>query len=92
MKPNTLIQVINKINHNKAFQFFIILVIVFSALLIGAKTYDIDPKYITLLGYVDQAITYLFLFEITVRFVSEGHSLAFFKKGSFVGVDRVWPP
>jgi len=81
MKPNTLIQAINKINHNKAFQFFIILVIVFSALLIGAKTYDIDPKYITLLGYVDQAITYLFLFEITVRFVSEGHSLAFFKKG-----------
>lgn len=81
MKPNTLIQSINIINHNKAFQFFIILVIVFSALLIGAKTYDIDPKYITFLGYVDQAITYLFLFEITVRFISEGHSLAFFKKG-----------
>lgn len=81
MKPNTLIQSINKINHNKAFQFFIIVVIVLSALLIGAKTYDIDPKYITLLGYVDQAITYLFLFEITVRFISEGHSLAFFKKG-----------
>ena len=70
MKPNTLIQSINIINHNKAFQFFIILVIVFSALLIGAKTYDIDPKYITFLGYVDQAITYLFLFEITVRFIS----------------------
>jgi len=80
MQPNSLIQNINNINNNKLFQFFIITVIVISALMIGAKTYDIDPKYITLLGYVDKAITYLFLFEIVVRFIAEGHSFAFFKK------------
>lgn len=79
-KAKVLINTINQINSNKLFQFFIIAVIVISALLIGAKTYDIDPKYITMLGYVDTAITYLFLFEIIVRFIAEGHSLAFFKK------------
>ena len=69
------------INGNKIFQFFIITVIILSALLIGAKTYDIDPTYLTILTYLDVAITYLFLFEIIVRFIAEGHNLSFFKKG-----------
>lgn len=77
----SVINVINQINSNKLFQFFIIAVIVISALLIGAKTYDIDPAYISILNYLDAAITYLFLFEIIVRFIAEGHSLSFFKKG-----------
>ena len=69
------------INENKFFQFFIITVIILSALLIGAKTYDIDPTYLTILEALDVAITYLFLFEIVVRFIAEGHSWRFFKKG-----------
>ncbi len=81
MKAKSLVQIINDVNNNKVFQFFIIAVIVVSALMVGVKTYDIDPKYITLLGYLDTAITLLFLFEIVVRFIAEGHSLAFFKKG-----------
>ncbi|WP_299879663.1 ion transporter [uncultured Cocleimonas sp.] len=81
MKAKTIVQIINEFNNNRIFQFFIIAVIVVSALMIGAKTYDIDPQYITLLGYLDTAITLLFLFEIVVRFIAEGHSLAFFKKG-----------
>ena len=81
MKAKSIVQVINEFNNNRVFQFFIIAVIVVSALMIGAKTYDIDPKYITLLGYLDTAITLLFLFEIVVRFIAEGHSFAFFKKG-----------
>ncbi len=81
MKAKSIVQVINEFNNNRVFQFFIIAVIVVSALMIGAKTYDIDPKYITMLGYLDTAITLLFLFEIVVRFIAEGHSFAFFKKG-----------
>jgi len=77
----TALKIINRINNNKLFQFFIIAVIVLSALLIGAKTYDIDPAYVSILNYLDVAITYLFLFEIIVRFIAEGHSLSFFKKG-----------
>ncbi len=69
------------INENKFFQFFIITVIILSALLIGVKTYDIDPTYLRILEFLDVAITYLFLFEIIVRFIAQGHNLSFFKKG-----------
>ena len=69
------------INENKFFQFFIIIVIILSALLIGAKTYEIDPTYLRILDFLDVAITYLFLFEIVVRFIAEGNSWRFFKKG-----------
>lgn len=72
---------LDTLNSNKLFQFTIIAFILLSALMVGVKTYDIDPFYIQLVGYVDVAITYLFLFEIIVRFVAQGHSLAFFKKG-----------
>ena len=81
MQAKSLKSILNSINSNKFFQLFIISVIIFSALLIGAKTYDIDPEYLKLITYLDLAITYLFLIEIIVRFIAEGHSLAFFKKG-----------
>lgn len=72
---------LNSLNNNKLFQLLIISVIIISALLIGVKTYDIDPAYIRFLIYADNAITILFLIEIIVRFIADGHSLAFFKKG-----------
>ena len=81
MQAKSLKIFLNSINSNKFFQLFIISVIIFSALLIGAKTYDINPEYFKLITYLDLAITYLFLFEIIVRFIAEGHSLVFFKKG-----------
>jgi len=81
MQPKTIKNYLFSINENKFFQFFIITVIILSALLIGAKTYDIDPTYLTILTYLDIAITYLFLFEIVIRFIAEGHNWSFFKKG-----------
>ncbi len=81
MQPKTIKDFLFSINENKFFQFFIITVIILSALLIGAKTYDIDPTYLTILAYLDIAITYLFLFEIVIRFIAEGHNWRFFKKG-----------
>ncbi len=80
MKVGSLKQTLNRINNNKIFQFTIIVVIIISALMIGVKTYDIDPSIVRALQYIDIGITYLFLFEIIVRFIAEGHSLAFFKK------------
>ncbi len=81
MQVSSLKNILNSVNNNKVFQLFIVAVIIISALMIGLKTYDVDPAIIQLLTYVDIAITYLFLFEIIVRFIAEGHSLAFFKKG-----------
>lgn len=80
MSFNAIVKLLNELNNNKFFQFFIISVIIFSALVIGVKTYDVDPFYLRIIEVVDIAITYLFLFEITVRFIAEGHSLKFFKK------------
>ena len=81
MQARDLKNSLNILHNNSIFQFFIIGVIIFSALMIGIKTYDVDPFYLTIVTYIDVAITYLFLFEITVRFIAEGHSLSFFKKG-----------
>ena len=80
MRVSRLKTGLNLLNNNKFFQFLIISVIIFSALMIGLKTYDIDPDYLVFIKYIDIAITYLFLFEIIVRFIAEGHSLSFFKK------------
>jgi len=81
MSIKTLKLSLDRLNSNKLFQFTIIGFILLSALLVGLKTYEIDPFYLHLLHYIDTAITFLFLFEIIVRFIAEGHSLSFFKKG-----------
>ena len=80
MQVSHLKTYLNALNNNKFFQLMIVAVIIFSALMIGLKTYDIDPSYLQIITFVDIAITYLFLFEIIVRFIAEGHSLSFFKK------------
>lgn len=81
MQTNIIKNCLFSINENKFFQFFIISVIILSALLIGVKTYDVDPTYLAILESLDLLITYLFLFEIVVRFIAEGHTWRFFKKG-----------
>ena len=63
MPFNAIVKFLNELNNNKFFQFFIISVIIFSALVIGVKTYDIDPFYLRIIEVVDIAITYLFLFD-----------------------------
>ena len=80
MQASNIKTFLNKLNNNKLFQLLIISVIIFSALMIGLKTYDINPNYLKFITFVDLAITYLFLFEIIVRFIAEGHSFSFFKK------------
>ena len=80
MQLLTITRGLQRLNENRLFQFLIISVIIFSALMIGLKTYDIDPSYLEIIKAVDIAITYLFLFEIIVRFVAEGASFSFFKK------------
>lgn len=70
-----------KIRSNKAFEIFVISIIVFSALVIGAKTYDIPENVLTVVGWLDHFITLVFLFEIVIRFLGEEHKRDFFKHG-----------
>lgn len=69
------------LRENRLFETFVIFVIVFSALLIGAKTYAIPASTLALLHVLDWFITLFFLVEILVRMIAEGSLRAFFRRG-----------
>jgi voltage-gated sodium channel len=69
------------IRNNRLFEAFVIAVIILSALVIGAKTYDIDLRYRTALAVFDEAVTLFFLAEIAVRMAAEGSVWRFFRHG-----------
>ena len=68
------------VKQNRLFEFFVITVIIISALEIGAKTYDLSPTSLLVTKYLDVFITLFFLFEITVRFVSEENKKDLYKR------------
>ena len=69
------------IRSNKIFETFVISIIILSALLIGAKTYHIDPRVFQVLEILDSAITIIFLIEILIRIAAEKRLIDFFKSG-----------
>jgi len=63
---------------HRAFEAFVIAVIIISALLVGAKTYDISPTAQYLITLLDWAITFIFVAEITIRFIGDEQKSRFF--------------
>ncbi|MEQ3697423.1 MAG: ion transporter [Pseudomonadales bacterium] len=70
-----------RLRSNKAFELFVVAVIIFSALVIGARTYELSPGLVRAITILDWAVTFIFLFEITVRFLGEPDKKRFFLKG-----------
>jgi len=70
-----------RIRSNSAFELFIVGIIIFSALVIGAKTYNISPTMLRIIGWLDILITAIFLTELIIRFIGEEHKERFFTKG-----------
>ena len=70
-----------RLQQNKVFELSVIFIIVFSALITGAKTYEVNPHINTVIYWLDTFITVFFLFEITIRLVAEPKTSDFFKKG-----------
>ena len=66
---------------NKAFELFVVAIIIFSALVIGVKTYEIPDSVHKVVKVLDWLITFIFLAEIMVRFIGEEHKKDFFKSG-----------
>ena len=66
---------------NKLFEAFVIGVIIFSAVVIGIKTYDIPPALSQAVSVLDWLITLIFLVEITIRFLGDTDKKRFFTKG-----------
>lgn len=72
---------LQKIRDNKVFEIFVISVILFSSVMIGAKTYNLSELSLKILWGLDYAITIFFLIEIIIRIAAEKNVLNFFKKG-----------
>ena len=70
-----------QLRSNKLFETFIIVIIITSALLVGAKTYEISPFILSAIGWLDFGVTVIFVIEITVRFLGEENKRNFFKQG-----------
>lgn len=69
------------LRNNKLFELFVVAVIILSALLIGAKTYEIPGPVLGVITYLDWLITLIFLFELFVRFIAEEEKRRFFHHG-----------
>ncbi len=69
------------VDNSKLFQAFVIIVIVVSALSIGAHTYDLPSWMESSLHVLDMGITVFFAIEIIIRYLSSKGAKAFFSKG-----------
>ncbi len=81
MQLSKLQVVSEKLRSNKIFEGFVVLVIIVSALVIGAKTYEIPGSTLSLIKVLDWLITLIFLAEISIRFLAEENKKRFFKSG-----------
>lgn len=79
MNASTLQAKFIRIRSNKLFETFVVSVIVFSALLVGAKTYDMSGLAYKLTHLLDWFISAFFLIEISIRFLAEPRKRDFFK-------------
>ncbi|MFT2089581.1 ion transporter [Paraglaciecola sp. 2405UD69-4] len=79
MKASTLQDKFIRIRSNKLFEIFVVTVIVFSALLVGAKTYEMSNTMQKVTLFLDWFISAFFLTEIAIRFLAEPRKRDFFK-------------
>ncbi|WP_257274373.1 MULTISPECIES: ion transporter [unclassified Endozoicomonas] len=81
MKNSDLQARFNAIRSNKIFELFVVSIIIFSALVIGAKTYNLPTYLESTISVLDVGITLFFLVEILIRFFGEENKKNFFKSG-----------
>jgi len=79
MQASALQNKFERIRANKWFEIFVVSVIVVSALLVGAKTYELPNGMASVTVFLDWFISAFFLTEITIRFLAEKRKMHFFK-------------
>ncbi|RUO35843.1 ion transporter [Aliidiomarina sanyensis] len=70
-----------RIRSNKVFETIVIAIIIFSALVIGAKTYEETTRFSQIMDWLDYAVTIFFVIEIAIRMAAEPRLKNFFKSG-----------
>lgn len=79
MQASELQNKFERIRANKWFEAFVISVIVISALLVGAKTYELPSAMASVTLFLDWFISAFFLTELTIRFLAEKRKRHFFR-------------
>lgn len=74
-------QRLQSIAQNRLFEWTAVSVIIASALMLGAKTFELSPRTQGLLEVADWAITIFFVFEIGLRFLATPEKKRFFTNG-----------
>lgn len=74
-------KLLDKIKSHPLFQTSVTVVIIFSSLLVGVSTYDVDETILRILFFSDWFVTIFFVVEILIRFFSEERKKDFFKDG-----------
>jgi voltage-gated sodium channel len=69
------------VDSSKVFQGIVIVVILLSALLIGAKTHSLSPNAMSILLMLDIAVTVFFTLELSIRYLADPQKKKFFKNG-----------
>ncbi|MBT3309679.1 MAG: ion transporter [Gammaproteobacteria bacterium] len=72
---------LESLQQNKWFESAVILIIVISALTIGAKTYNLSPELTQALVWLDIGVTLFFVMEIALRMLAARHLPSFFRSG-----------
>ena len=80
-KIQLLRETLSAVIYNKYFEFFIMGIIILSAMLIGIDTFELAPIYQDIIFTMDQFITIIFVMEIIMRITSYEKPLDFFKDG-----------
>ncbi|WNO07661.1 ion transporter [Teredinibacter sp. KSP-S5-2] len=81
MQASQIVRTFAEVRSNRLFETFVVSVIIFSAIVVGVKTYDIPEIVAQIVHILDWLITVIFLVEITIRFIGEERKRDFFKNG-----------
>lgn len=81
MNTKQIQQTFFKIRSNKIFELFVVFVIIFSALVVGVKTYNLPENMLYLVSFLDWLITFIFVTELSIRYIGEEQKRRFFKNG-----------
>ncbi|MDX1588356.1 MAG: ion transporter [Oleiphilaceae bacterium] len=80
-RASTLQSRLEALHRNKFFELTVIFIIIFSALLVGARTYDEVSRFDRIIGILDWVVTGFFLVEILIRMAAEQRLSNFFRSG-----------
>ena len=74
-------ELLYKIKEHKFFQTAVTIVILFSSLVVGISTYEINSRFVRILLISDYFVTVFFVIEISIRFFGEQNKRDFFRDG-----------